>query len=282
MPLVSITQTLARPLPGRFAVPLFDAFEMNAVEGIIAAAEQNKAPVIVAIYDALLGLPAAPSYAAFIREAAERSGVPVSLMLDHGSSPERCREALALGFSDVMFDGSKLSLEENIAATKLIAAEAHAAGAGIEAELGHVGEGADYETFGAAREGFTDPAVVGRFVEETGCDLLAVAVGTAHGHYKGTPHIDLDLLARIRKKTDVPLALHGGTGLSERQYRDAIEGGIAKINIATDLLGVATEKMAAAAKAPGASYLGMIAAAKEAHRERCSYYFELFGASGKG
>ncbi len=282
MPLVSIVKTLSRPQRGRFAVPLFDAFEMNAVEGIIAAAEQKKAPVIVAIYDALLALPTVSAYAAFIREAAERSPVPVSLMLDHGSSPERCRQALALGFTDVMYDGSKLSLEENIAATKTVAAEAHAAGAGVEAELGHVGEGADYEQFGAAREGFTDPAVVGRFIEKTGCDLLAVAVGTAHGYYKGTPHIDLDLLARIREQTGVPLALHGGTGLSERQYRDAIEGGIAKINIATDLLGVATEKTVEAALGPGASYLGIIAAAKEAHRERCSYYFDLFGATGKG
>ncbi len=282
MPLVSITETVKRAASARFAVPLFDAFEMNAVEGIIAAADRNKAPVIIAIYDALLGLPAVSSYAAFIKDAAARSPVPISLMLDHGSSPERCKQALALGFTDVMYDGSKLSLGENIAATKLVVAAARIAGAGVEAELGHVGEGSDYDTFGAAREGFTDPSVVSGFVGETGCDLLAVAIGTAHGRYKGTPHIDLELLSRIRSQTGVPLALHGGTGLSERQYRDAIGAGIAKINIATDLLGAATESMVAAAQRPEASYLGIIAAAKEAHRERCSYYFDLFGASGKG
>jgi fructose-bisphosphate aldolase, class II len=282
MPLVSITETLKRASSGRFAVPLFDAFEMNAVEGIITAAEENAAPVIIAIYDALLGLAVVSSYAAFIHDAAARSTVPVSLMLDHGSSLERCEQALRLGFSDVMYDGSKLSLDENIAFTKRVVTAARNAGAGVEAELGHVGEGSDYETSGAAREGFTDPAVVARFVAETGCDVLAVAVGTAHGRYKGTPHIDLDLLAKIRHETDAPLALHGGTGLSERQYRDAIDAGIAKINIATDLLGVATERMAEAARGPAASYLGMVAAAKEAHRERCSYYFDLFGAKGKG
>lgn len=281
MPLVSIIQTLRSASSARFAVPLFDAFEMNAVEGIIAAAEQNSAPVIVAIYDALLLMPAVSSYAAFIRQAAAQSAVPVSLMLDHGSSPERCAQALRLGFTDVMYDGSRLSLEENIASTGSVVTAARAAGAGVEAELGHVGEGSDYETFGAAREGFTDPAVVSRFVAETGCDVLAVAVGTAHGQYKGTPHIDLDLLGEIRKQTDAPLALHGGTGLSERQYRDAIGAGIAKINIATDLLGAATEKMVRAAQEPAASYLGMVAAAREAHRERCSYYFELFGTKGR-
>ncbi len=281
MPLVSIIQTLRSASSGRFAVPLFDAFEMNAVEGIIAAAEQNSAPVIVAIYDALLLMPAVSSYAAFIRQAAAQSAVPVSLMLDHGSSLERCAQALRLGFTDVMYDGSKLSLEENIASTRSVVTAARAAGAGVEAELGHVGEGSDYETFGAAREGFTDPTVVSRFVAETGCDVLAVAVGTAHGQYKGTPHIDLDLLGKIRKQTDAPLALHGGTGLSERQYRDAIGAGIAKINIATDLLGAATEKMVRAAQEPAASYLGMVAAAREAHRERCAYYFELFGTKGK-
>jgi fructose-bisphosphate aldolase class II len=282
MPLVSIADTVKKASLGGFAVPLFDAFEMNAVEGILAAAEENKAPVIIAVYDALLLLPAVSSYAAFIREAATQSPVPVSLMLDHGSSLERCAQALSLGFTDVMYDGSKLPLEENIAATRRVVEAARAAGAGVEAELGHVGEGSHYETFGAAREGFTDPAVVSRFVAETGCDLLAVAIGTAHGHYKGTPHIDLDLLGRIRKETDVPLALHGGTGLSERQYRDAIGAGIAKINIATDLLGAATRMMIEAAQRPEASYLGIVAAAKEAHRERCLYYFDLFGASGKG
>ncbi len=282
MPLVSIIETLRKASSGRFAVPLFDAFEMNAVEGIIAAAEEKKAPVIVAIYDALLLLPTVSSYAAFIRDVAERSPVPVSLMLDHGSSPERCDRALSLGFTDVMYDGSKLPIEENIASTARVVTAARKTGAGVEAELGHVGEGSNYEAFGAAREGFTDPATVSRFVAGTGCDVLAVAVGTAHGRYKGTPHIDIDLLAHIRRETDAPLALHGGTGLSERQYRDAIDAGIAKINIATDLLGVATEKMIEAARQPEASYLGMVAAAKQAHRERCSYYFDLFGASGKG
>jgi fructose-bisphosphate aldolase class II len=282
MPLVSIVDTLKRASAERFAVPLFDAFEMNAVEGILAAAEESKAPVIIAIYDALLLLPAVPSYAAFIRDAAARSPVPVSLMLDHGSSPDHCRQALSLGFSDVMYDGSKLPLEENITMTRSVVEAARAAGAGVEAELGHVGEGSDYETFGAAKQGFTDPAVVSRFVSETRCDLLAVAVGTAHGHYKGTPHIDIDLLGRIKKETDVPLALHGGTGLSEDQYRDAIGAGIAKINIATDLLGATTRMMVETARKPEASYLGIIAAAKEAHRERCLYYLDLFGASGRG
>ncbi len=282
MPLVSIKETLKKATAEHFAVPLFDAFEMAAVEGMFAAIEEKKAPAIVAIYDALLGLPVISAYVAFIRAMAERSPMPVSLMLDHGSSPDQCEKALSLGFTDVMYDGSKLPIGENIAATRKVALAAHAADAALEAELGHVGEGSDYARFGARKEGFTDPQTVRGFVEETGCDFLAVAIGTAHGVYKGEPHLDIELLSEIRKKTDIPLALHGGTGLSEGQYRNTIKAGIGKINIATDLMMASTTKMVEAANSAGASYLGIIQAARDAHRERCGYYLDLFGASGKG
>jgi fructose-bisphosphate aldolase class II len=282
MPLVSIKEQLQRATEERFAVPLFDAFEMAAVEGIFAAIETKKAPAIVAIYDAFLSLPAVPAHAAFIREMARLSPMPVSLMLDHGSSPAQCEKALALGFTDVMYDGSKLSIDENIAETSRVVSAAHAAGAAVEAELGHVGQGSDYEALGAARDAFTDPDTVGRFVADTGVDYLAVAVGTAHGLYKGQPHIDIGLIKKIRTTTDIPLVLHGGTGLSEAQYRDAIGAGIAKINISTDLIIAATDTMIGAARAEGASYLGIVHAAREAYRDRCSYYLDLFGASGKG
>jgi len=282
MPLISIKETLRHARFEGWAVPLFDVFEMAGAEGIFAAIGEKKAPAIVAIYDALINLPHIPAYVAFIRAMAEQLSMPVSLMLDHGSSEEHCLRALSLGFSDIMYDGSRLPLEQNIVITKRIVNAAHKSGAGVEAELGHVGEGSDYERFGKERIGFTDPKTVLYFLEETGVDYLAIAIGSAHGIYKGDPHIDIELLKEIRSKTNIPLVLHGGTGLSQEQYRSAVKNGICKINIATDLILSATERMVTMARSDDASYLSIVSAAREAHKERALYYFDLFGASGKG
>ena len=159
---------------------------------------------------------------------------------------------------------------------------AHAAGCGAEAELGHVGRGTEYDVFGGRRKGFTDAATVERFVAETGVDFLAVAIGTAHGLYKGDPLLDLDLLADIRRRVDIPLVLHGGTGLTEAQYRAAIDGGISKINIFTDLAVTAGKEMCAVAASDKPSYFAIGDAAREAFRQRCGYFSDLFGATGKG
>ena len=134
-------------------------------------------------------------------------------------------------------------LEENIANTRRVVAAAHAAGVGVEAELGHVGMGDQYDSEGRRGIGFTDPANVERFVEQTGVDFLAIAFGTAHGFYNGEPHLDLDLLSEIRRRVDVPLVMHGGTGLSDEQFRAAIAAGINKINFATSIMNSAADNM---------------------------------------
>ena len=281
MPLVSVKEGLAAARAGAYAVPLFDAFEPHAAEGMIRAAVERRAPVIVGIYAGLVTSPGAKPLAAFIRAMAGDSPVPVSLMLDHGSDYGQCARALDLGFTDVMFDGSKLSLEENMAATRRVVEAARRAGAGVEAELGHVGSGDEYGEYGALGRGFTEPDAASRFVKETGVDSLAVAIGTAHGLYKGEPRLDLELLREIRSRVDVPLVLHGGTGLNEAQFRAAIAGGIAKINVATDLIMAASAGMMEAAKAAHASCFSIMEAAVEAYRSRCAYYFDLFGAAGR-
>jgi len=281
MPLVSIREELKKAQAGQYAVPLYDVFEMQAVEGVFEALEEKRAPAIVAIYGPFVEMPNAESFAAFIRTMAQNATVPVSMMLDHGGSFEQCMKSLSYGCSDVMFDGSKLPLEENIANTKLVVRAAHAVGACVEAELGHVGRGDDYEEFGAQRKGFTDPDIVERFVEETDVDFLAVAIGTAHGLYKGEPHLDLELLRQIRSRVDIPLVLHGGSGLSEEQFRSTIEAGISKINVATDLVITATRMMIEAAKAEDASYFSILNQIREAYKRRTGYYFDLFGTSGK-
>jgi fructose-bisphosphate aldolase class II len=207
--------------------------------------------------------------------------VPVSLMLDHGQSFEQCIRALTYGFTDVMYDGSRLPLEENIATTRMVVRAAHAVGACVEAELGHVGSGRDYQAYGALRKGFTDPETVERFVAETEVDMLAVAVGTAHGFYQGDPELDLDLLREIRGRVDIPLALHGGSGCSADQFRAAIEAGITKINVASDLYRAAGETLVEAAATEDASYHALSRAATASFAERVGYYLDLFGASGK-
>ncbi|MGB9596568.1 MAG: class II fructose-bisphosphate aldolase, partial [Candidatus Poribacteria bacterium] len=199
----------------------------------------------------------------------------------HGASFEQCIKAISYGFTDVMYDGSRLPLEENIKNTKDVVRAAHAVGVYVEAELGHVGRGSEYQSFGALRKGFTDPDTVELFVKETNVDFLAIAIGTAHGLYQGDPQLDLDLLKEIRSCIDVPLVLHGGSGCTEEQFRSAIRSGISKINIATDLFMTAGKKLVEVAKGENPSYFSMCNSATEAFRDRCMYYVDLFGATGK-
>ncbi|MCJ7549618.1 MAG: class II fructose-bisphosphate aldolase [Anaerolineae bacterium] len=282
MPLISILTELKRAQAGRYALPLYDTFDMQSTDGMFQAAEERCAPVMIALYDRAFDSPNGVAHAAYIRERAKDATVPVSLMLDHGASFEQCIRAIHAGFTDVMFDGSSLSVDENIAITQKVVEAAHAVGVGVEAELGHVGSGGEYQSYGRQRKGFTDPVTVERFVAETGVDLLAVAIGTAHGIPQGgDPDIDLDLLAEIRRCVDVPLVLHGGSGCTEDQFRGAIKGGIAKINIATDLFRAAGRDVAAAAGKENVSYHSLIRVARESFAARCVYHFDLFGASGK-
>lgn len=281
MPLVSILEELKRAQEGGYALPCFDTFEMLGTDGIFAALEEKRSPALVALYAGTVDGPNGRACAAYIRAMAESATVPVSLMLDHGASFEQCMKALSYGFTDVMYDGSKLPLDENIGNTRLIVRAAHAMGAGVEAELGHVGRGAEYQSHGAQRKGFTDPNVAERFVCETGTDLLAVAIGTAHGMYNGEPCLDFDLLRDIRQRVDIPLVLHGGSGLSDEQFRSSVAEGISKINIFTDLGLTAAARMVEAAKAEGASYFSIADAVRRAFHERVARFLDVFGSSGK-
>jgi len=281
MPLMSFGEQLKKAQGQHYAVPCFDTFEMAGTEGMFAALEAKNAPAMVGLWSGFLDRKTVQPLVAYIRAMAQVSPVPVSLILDHGSSYEHCIKALALGFSDVMYDGSKLSLDENIATTRLVVRAAHAVGACAEAELGHVGGGHEYDVFGGQGKGFTDPATVERFVAETGVDSLAVAIGTAHGVYKGEPKLNLELLDEIRRRVDIPLVLHGGSGLSDEQFRSAVVHGVSKINIFTDLSLAAGARMIEAAKGEKASYFAVIEAARAAFQERCAFFLDLFGATGK-
>ena len=281
MTAVSIKEELVKAQKGGYAVPLFDVFDTFGVDGLIDAMIAKRAPTVVAVYSPFAQKENSRAFAAYIRTRLADTDVPATLMLDHGVSVEACLLALEYGFTDVMYDGSKLPLEENIANTRKVVEAAHACGVTAEAELGHVGLGADYETPNLVRVGFTDPAVVEYFVKETGVDYLAIAFGNAHGLYKGEPKLDLDLVREVRRRVSIPLVMHGGTGLSDDQFRGAIAAGISKINFATSIINTSVENMKKAAADPKATLFSIPDGIRTSYREWCSRLYDVFGTSGK-
>lgn len=221
----------------------FNGSTLEAIRGIIQAAEELNCPVILQhaqSHDDLIDL---EEIGPIMKYYAQRAKVPVALHLDHGSSFERCVQALRLGFTSVMYDASAKSFEDNVKETAEIVKIAHAVGASVEAELGHIftseivqGEGSssdrkdDYENLDDI---YTDPEVAKEFVEKTGVDCLAIAFGTTHGVYLTEPKLDLPRVAKIRDAAKVPLVMHGGSGVSEEDYKAAIENGICKVNYYT-------------------------------------------------
>jgi ketose-bisphosphate aldolase len=180
-----------------------------------------------------------------------------------------------------MYDGSKLPFEENVATTRMVVRAAHAVGAAVEAELGHVGTGRTYQEFGAQGKGFTDPDDVVRFVEATGVDFLAIAIGTAHGLYDGEVNLALDLLSEIRERVEIPLVLHGGSGLSDEQFQACIARGIQKVNIFTNLAVASTQKLLENARSDDANLRSMLSQIREGFRGECERLLDVFGTSGK-
>ena len=281
MTLKSIKAELLRAREERFAVPLVNVFEMQGMEGALEALVAKRAPTIIGIYSPAAVAPNGHALADYVRRRAADTDVPIALMLDHGASVEICLQVLEYGYTDVMYDGSKLPLEENIANTRRVVEAAHAVGAAVEAELGHVGQGDDYESFGGRRAGFTDPETVEYFVKETGVDFLAIAFGNAHGLYKGEPKLDIELVAEIRRRVAVPLVMHGGTGISDEQFRLAIAAGICKVNYFTNIMLSATRNMQAAAAQPGADMFKIYDGIRPAYVEWCSHLYDVFGTSGR-
>ena len=281
MTLVSIKNEMTKARRERYAIPLFDVFEMQGMDGLMDALTAKRAPTIVGIYSPNAALPNCRALAAYVRCRVEDTDVPVSLMLDHGASVEQCLEVLAYGFTDVMYDGSKLPLDENIANTKRVVKAAHAAGVSVEAELGQVGFGDQYDSLGGRGIGFTDPESAEHFVKETGVDFLAIAFGNAHGLYKGEPRLDLKRVADIRQRVDVPLVMHGGTGLSDEQFHAAIAVGISKINFATSIMNTAADNMRLAAAKPEATMFDISDGIRSAYAQWCGDLYEVFGTVGK-
>lgn len=229
--LVSLKYVLDLAEKGGFCVPAFNVYNMESAMGAVKAAEEMKAPVIMQIYPRLMKEEAGYYLAPVILAAAAKAMVPVCFHLDHGPSELEITRTLRSGATGIMFDGSTLPFEENIALTKKFAETCGYLDVQVEGELGHVGTTND-----ADMDEFTTPEDAKRFVEETGVACLAVAVGTAHGKYKKPPKLDIERIEAIRKATNnTALVLHGGSGVPDEEVKKAVKAGIRKMNFATDI-----------------------------------------------
>lgn len=234
MALVTTKEMLLKAQEGHYAVGAFNVENMEMVMAVIGAAEELNSPVILQTTPSTVKYAGLDYYLANVKVAAEKASVPVAMHLDHGSSFELAMQALRAGYTSIMIDGSHESFEDNIAVSKSVADACRPSDIPVEAELGKVG-GKEDDLDGGEGNAHTDPQEAKEFVEKTGVSSLAVAIGTAHGIYKGEPKIDLDRLSEIREVVSVPLVLHGGSGIPDETIKESIRRGIAKVNYATEL-----------------------------------------------
>ena len=228
--LVGLKEILAMAEEKSFAIPAFNVYNMETVMGIIQAAEEAKAPVIIQVYSRLFAEGEAKYLSPIVLEAAKSASVPVCYHIDHGAGKKEITRAILYGCSSVMIDASALPYDENVALTKEIVESAGYNGMGVEGELGHVGSVND-----TGMDEFTEPDQAKDYVEKTGVAALAVLVGTAHGRYKKPPKLDIQRIADIKAAANIPLVLHGGSGIPDDQIIASIEAGIRKINFGTDV-----------------------------------------------
>lgn len=233
MALVTAKEMMLQAQEGKYAIGAFNVENMEMVMAVVAAAEELRAPVILQTTPSTVKYAGLHMYAANVAAAAKWASVPVAIHLDHGSSFALAMQALREGYTSIMIDGSHEVFEENIALSKRVADACLPSDIPVEAELGKVGGKEDDLDGGAG--GYTDPMEAKEFVEKTNVTSLAVGIGTAHGVYKGEPKLDLDRLTEIRKVVDVPLVLHGASGLSDEAVKESIRRGICKVNFATEL-----------------------------------------------
>lgn len=276
--LVNLNDVLLKAQKEHYGVGLFNTTDTDMLQAAISAAEECRSPIIIGTAEVLLPYGELKLIAPSVIAAAKRATVPVVVHYDHGLTFDRCMEALQLGFSSIMFDASSKDHNKNLAETAELAKIAHSLGATIEGEIGHVGEAATND--GLVKDMYTTPEEAIEFVNATGVDALAVAIGTAHGAYKTKPCLDINRLREIRSKVDVPLVLHGGSGLSDDDFKNTISAGIAKVNIFTDLCIAGADSMKKDSEL-GVDYLTARNNKVEAIKNAVKRKMELFGSVNK-
>ena len=273
---ISMIELMKKAREGHYCVPAIAVENEHSVRAAIQAAEEKKSPLImIALYKVN---PDIHYFGRIVEDLAIRAKVPVAMCQDHGGTYAEAMWAIRAGFTDVMVDRSTLPFEENIAQVSEIVKVAHAVGVGVEAELGHVGMANQYETDGTG--GFTVPEEAIEFVERTGVDALAVAIGTAHGVYSGVPKLQFDLLAELREKVPVPLVLPGGSGTGDENLKKACQMGICKLNISNDLKRGTIANLNEKCK-DGMGAYAMYPLLYEGYKNVAAHYMTLCGSEGK-
>ena len=281
--LMNMKDLLAVANEHKFAVPAFYISDYSMMNGIFEACEEKQAPVIFAIHPDELKHTGTEIVKAII-EKAHKATVPVCIHLDHGATFEQVMLAIQSGFTSVMIDGSSLSFEDNIAVCKKVAEAAHAVNVSVEGELGTIGSTDAQAEAGANTIIYTDPDAAVKFVEATGVDTLAIAIGTSHGIYpKGMkPELKLDLLKVIKSKVSIPLVLHGGSNNPDAEIGQSVTLGVNKINISSDIKVAYYEKMREVLKDESLREPNVIQPACIAAMKETAYHkIELFQADGK-
>lgn len=283
MPLVHMRDMLAHAYENKYAVGAFDLVSLDFLEAIVQGAEQRRAPVILSLaeshfeyFDFELAMAATVA-------AARRARIPVAIHLDHGLSLDSAVRGIRFGCNGVMVDMSTRPFEDNVIHTRAVVDMAHACGVPVEGELGYVAgvEGEDAEKH-PGEIVYTAPQEARSYVEQTGVDFLAVSIGTVHGRMRGTPRLDFERLAQINAALKIPLVIHGGTGLSDDQYRRLIENGTAKINYYTALADAAGASIRAnAARDTRAGYTGLVREVRGAIQNEVERMIDLFGCSNQ-
>lgn len=281
--LVSMKAILDDANRNYYGVMAMNSINIEMARAGIMAAEEEHSPIIIQFGPGQMKNHAhAEEMIPVIRELAGRVHVPVALNLDHGSDFYIITDCINRGFTNVMYDGSSLSYEENVKRTAIITALAHGKGCSVEGELGHVGQAAQEED--AQIDLYTDPDLAMEFVEKTGIDALAVAIGTAHGAYpKGKiPKLDFERLHQLKETLNMPLVLHGGSGSGEENLKKAVAGGINKINVCTDAFEAGKQAMLKELdKNPETDYMHLCMAAEAGIKQFVKDYMKVIGSSGR-
>lgn len=276
--LVTLREVLKDAQEKKYGVGLFNTVNLEMAKGVLAAAEELKSPVIIGTAEVLLPYASLKELAYFLVPMAKKASVPVVLHYDHGLTDKKIVEAMRLGFSSIMYDCSTDTYENNIARVAQMVKIADMFGASVEGELGHVG--ANDESAGDDSI-YTEPEQARDFAQRTGVDALAVAIGTAHGAYKEKPRLDIGRLAEISRTVPVPLVLHGGSGLSDEDFKNCVANGISKINIFTDI-NCAAAKAAHDFYKEGCGLTDIQNQITEAVKQETMKKMRIFGSAGRG
>ena len=279
--LVNMNDILLPAKEEHYGVGFFNAVNVEMARAVIETAEELHSPVMIGTAEVLLPTTNLNLVADYLLPMAREASVPVAVHYDHGLTFDRCMQALRLGFSSVMFDCSTKSYEDNVEAVAEMVKICHGMGVTVEGELGHVGDNEGAGKLAKPSDYFTDPDMAVDYVKKTGIDALAIAVGNAHGDYKFPPKLDFERISVISERTGLPLVLHGGSGLSDDDFREAVKRGICKINIFTDLDKAGKNGVARGLEEGAASMCSLIPYEIEAMKAVVSEKIYLFGSMGK-